>query len=1690
VRKVLLFLLLFGGGLLVLWQIENSTANGGDPKSPQGGDATLSPTDLPSHPGMQLGGAFNVVLYHDDTSDRGRERVRRAFLRVRSQESRTEGEIDWLKDVRIEMFDPSRTEEVKQADLVAESAQLTRQETGNDRELRYENRALLRSLQATFLREVFLAPLVFEAPEAMLDALDPGRRRLESSEAFAITSPRLDAGGTGIIMHLDEDLLEVREKGWLVFHGMRQGGAEETPPPSARFSSEEHGAFQVRTLPGTVPKSFIIKAWDGTRLDISGERPALLTARETTLRASAKNTGEMITLDNLDAHGNVRIKLDDNIFEGNTASIRFDAEGAPLYALLRGLPRSIFPLPIGDVQRELSDDASEDPDAVRVDVSGTDALEVRWENGYHVTLVGPSTLETRGLGIRAAQGLTGFRSPDGRTARFSVTGGVYLETDQGTLETEKLDIDIDSGPRGEVIFKGRASNGARIVGALQDGRRFTAATPETMTLIGSPSGWLLKEGTLVEISVADPEGFFARADRVENVDLQSLSLKAFGNVHYSTTSVARAYVLDTDALKIASEREEISPDTVLQHFVVEAEGNVNGTIGAQGRTDTIACTKLVAVQTQSRRGQLTESTSRLSASGKVETNAVLRHGKILLKAEEVQFDRKLRGTDVVEESLVAEGEVEFEGERGFPFSGTGDRLVLNEDRVGKLIAHRGRVSLESVAQTEKLPFRMTADEVTFTETEVFASEPAIQVAGYRARGKSLTVLEDSIELNGDVRVSGFTPRNTAWTLAAERLRIEGRAVVDPSGRVLANAADVRGIYAYENVQFRLKGILRADGDSFVWKKIYGTMRLEGSPLRAFSSVAQMETEWIEFDPSLHMITGTGPGKVTPLSPQSPPAKEEKETSPGVKQVCFVTSTQEPRQQQTLGEGTVLEFLSTSTQVDVEKDSLVFLIQEPVFHSPDYDTTLRASWAVFWIDREGWIQIQDDSPDSGDDIVEGLRQSVDKVSGEARARGPLSDFIEGFRAGPLAGLLREVYFEGPVEFIERGNLLFRANAVYLDAVLGQGWLAQATVNLYGRLLGKDFEKLIVKADWLRHADDGSLRADDATVTSCQFDDPHLKVVTGDLRILPLAESKEAPGGADNRALFRLVMKNNRIELYDKLRIPLPTIDLKTDDNFRPLWNTLSLANSARFGTFLSLGASVPAGKTGEIANDLLSSAKENPYDATFEIEGSYLGSRGALLDLGMEIESKENYFFNLYTGIIYDRGEDRGFIRVPKEDRGRFRYWLRSLGYFERGDSALSLTVSNLSDAAVQSEFYERDFLYYERDETYLQWHRSKGEWFSQITIQPRIDDFRSDIEELPSSTAFHSRAPAFYIGKQPIIWVGDARVGYLRRLEADGVDLDIDSVGNPSDFNPSTSPFGLPPKYPDHLGERRVLRIDTTQVLESPFSLKIAGLRMTPFIGARGTFWNEGVEPGQSPTRAIAGVGTRLTTSFWRRNGDGTRNQFVPYLGFRSDIFRKDEDMPVVFDQVEQVLTGDFIELGTRGRFGLHQGESLLDLDLRSTYAMDRSDGAPDGWMPLEAFTRIDISPWGRPFGLWYDARYDIEDSRTDYSLVSLGTRFGQRFGLQAGHRRGRKVDGESLFEAATLEAFFRWTEKWEFEASQAFSLLDDRELDLRVLVRRYGHDVILDMETAVREGEGTSFGISIQPRFGYNRRPLGYVPW
>lgn len=1704
-RKLVVFLLLLGTGLLVLWWLDRARA----PTIVEDRPAEDQPPEVrpgAQEGGLTLGGRFRAQFYDETTQ--------KTIFDVESEDSRSEQAADVLSDARITMLDPEAENE-PQARLHAHTARIRRLGVGTDYRPLYENRVELESVQAEILSGTPIAPLTFTTPNATLDALDPRSRRVHSDAEFNGYSSELNASGQGFFIELDREILEVERNGWVEL--ARPG---QTP---IHFRSRGDGELQVRRDPRR-EDSVVLQAWRGALFEAYGEDPSTLSAEYLVARAvpvdPAAGSSEYLRIERLEAQEDVRWESTGIAFRARrSATASFDAQGRLERAHLEGLPRARFVLQLdalslpGLPEQELSE----------IELSGEQALDVHWEDGYRLEMAGLSSVETRDFRLRAAiGGVSGWLAVDQRSARFAASGGVTVESGRATLDAAAFDVALETDARGESLLSGNATGGARLEGTLPEGWHYTLTSPDGLRIERDARGWRVVESTRVEVSLtrpaegaAEPETFFARADRVTDFDVATFSFLAQGAVqvrspeytaggerlrvfaaeplrfelegagdrpafvdgpdgrasarrvevdgdeyraHGAVTARIQAasddeakselYEIDAEELFFAREEEAgLLAGESLQTLRLEASGGVRASIDRDADFARITGERLSVVR-QARLQEGAESFelgSSLVAEGDVDVELRSKELNVDLDCQRFELERGEGSERDDFERIVAKGDARFQGRaietpeegegRELEFAGEGEVVTLEGDGSGSLEPSPfGRVALRGRLPVSDLPFRMNAKRVDFAPDRIEARFPELRLAGLRARAEALTASAESVELSGAVRISGQTPSNIPFTLDAGNIVVVGKVTLEEG-----NEGELHALRATENVDFRLGESVRARGSKLVAKRTTGLMRLEGEPATFDTPYAVIESDWVEFDPFQQLLVSSGPGRARSRALSQAPGPD----AAGRLQESEWT----------------LDFLSSGTLVEL--DSLVFVLQEPVFRTPAYDSTIRASWAVMWLDRELW---KDLPGAANSDLLAQLRRAFGAA--EVDPAGKVGRMLEIFRSNELSGLLREVYLEGPVEMLSGDEVLARADAIYIDAVAGHGWLAHATVNLMGDLVGQELERLIVKADWLRLSADGSLRADRATVTSCTYDEPHVRVVTGDLRILALEGRGEEH--------YRLLLDDNRVELYERLRIPLPKIDIATDEKFEPLLPTLSIADSARFGTLLGLNFTRPAEKAGEVFSQAVDK-EDQDYDSHWKVDASYLGSRGGLLDIGLEIEGEKDYWFDLFLGLAYDTGDDKGYVRVDEEERDDLRRWLRSHLYFENGETAFSGVYSDQGDAGVQSEFYESQFVRYEQDETYLQWRRSDDEYFLQATGKVRVDSFRTDVEELPSLTAYRSRSPVLSIGDMTLIHTGDASAAYLRRREG----------------SDPRSPFGLPTLFPDGLGNTEVLRFDTTQALELPLALGFAGLKLTPFAAARVSLWDEGVDPEDSPARFLADAGARLSTAFWKRGRGGALHQIVPSVAYRAEVQRTERDgVPVVYDEVERQVSGDLLELATRGRFGAVDGRSKFDVDLLGTYATDRSDGASDGWLPLELFSRLDVAPFGRDVEFFLDGRYDVENSETVYSLFAAATHVTPDLRIQAAHQRGRGSDRTALFEAATASGIYRWTEMWEFELRQGFSLLEDEELDSKFVIRRYGHDLVFEFESSYREGEGSSLGLSIRPRFGFEPPRIGYVPW
>ena len=1708
-KRLILFLVLFGSGLVALRLFQGSgTQAGGQQEVP---DDLFSDGEPGGSKGFTPGGRVTWSSYLP--GDGQGARPMRLEASAEDSGRTADGNSLYLLDVKLRFVDPETGELAME--MQAERGEIDQEDETQALKPRFARQLRLEVVEVTVHSGIPIVPVTLGVASLHVD-LDA--RTLTSSDAVTVSGPMLSGVGEGFFFDEAASLLRLKQNGLLTFW----------PDTADEASLGSREALEISQEGAAEAEVIRIKAIGDARL-APPETGGGLDARTIEL-SGVEGPDGAFELQSLEAVGDVEYAHEGNLFAGQRANVAFHPGGEPQRALLGGDPRATISLQgARGVPGELA--------AGEVTIDSESPLDVRWD-GPRVTFEtdGPAVVEggEAKLRSRTLSGFTEVGPTGARRAELVFDGSVRLEREGAVLVTRELVAQVETDRDGQPVLQATARGRPLLTGSGESGREFLLNADDLLTFTQRGEAWAVPEAEGVELVVYGEDGFRARADRVRNFDPQAMAMSASGGIQLENeqgeargasleVTSREHFVLHGDgdeparfespqgtvsarSLERTGPRVDFREDVVAEIrpearsgelydiqcdalavtrrllgtaageervFDLEATGSVQGAIvGPEERVE-FAGSRLTAHHVES----VAEDGTVLSRSSRFDAEAVERAHMVHQGERRVAVRltcNTLDGTRVaeipsageprVQGEVRARGRVIFHGSRGEdPFSGTADEVRLDHaGNVSILAEPDRRVFFSGVLPSNGRPFEMGATWVEASEDGLEAGEPDIQVSrmeagvagaadiDIRAQAKHLVSTDTWLEFREDVRVEGLTEKEgeIPWKLEADLARFEGSlGTAEESGEVNSMSASGNVVLTLPN-----RG-LRATGDRVRAQTLSGLMRIEGTPARLDSTPLSYEAEWIELDVNLGFVVGSGRARAS-AGGAGP--------SPGG---CLPS-------QELMGEDWSVSFLSSSTLV--EPDALVYVLQEPRFRYtgerlamflpavPTGEVEISSSWAILWIDRRGWDR---------------LPERLDEIEAEAEAAAE-----EGSPAGAVSfwervrtyDFLNEVYLEGPVEVRIQDRPGAFATAVYLDIVSGHGWLADANFTVDGEMIGREFRKIKVLARWLRLSEDDSFHADEATIALCEFDDPHVQITTGDLRISPRGDER-----------FNIELRDNRIELHDLPAVPLPSIDYTADEDLKPDWASIQVGDSARFGSFVSAGIVRPANRVAELFDGIFSREKTEERDergrklvnadAEYSVDASWLGSRGVLLDFGLKVVDKERYWLTAELGGVPDSNDDKGYIRVPEDDRDTLRLWFRTHGrYFLERDEWLDVAGSIQTDAGVQSEFFESDFERYEQSESYLRWRKADGANYYAATVKPPSNEFFSDIDELPSVGAWRGRTEVLPLGPTALVYSGSATAAYLRRRESE---------------EGYASPYGLPEVFDDGFGDREVLRFDTQHRVEAPIGLGLWGLRATPFALARFSAWDRDITEDEHPLRTLGQAGLRVSTTLWRRSEEGQLHQLVPYVEARGDVVLEESGgTPVAFDGVEAPVDGTFVDLGMRTRLAVDQGRGALDVDVRATHAEGVSGAAFEGWNEFGTFSRLSIEPGDIPVQVLHDGRYDFEEGDTLYSRVSVGFRPRDDLAFQASHLRGLDLDREALYEAASIAGLYTWTEKWEFEGRQTISLRDNDRLGSRIILRRYGHDLVFELESSFREGEGASFGISVRPLFTWDRPDIGFL--
>lgn len=1670
-RRALLFLLLFGGGLAILLLAAYLRDRG------QAEDRPLQPprytTPPVTFPDPQAGpeGQIGVVLegeleFTRYATERGVGGQRPRLFHVESPEVRPiESDVYDLRDLRVWMYDPASGE--LRATLFSPLTRTRVASVAGAPQFVEDDRVVFQDVRLDLVSGSDFVPAVLRVPRLEVDL---AAREFRSAERVELNGRGLAAQGLGLLGTEEPYLLRLE----------RDGEVDLTLPHGAhaRLAAVGCGPLELRRLE-RLPADDEHAARDlvrvrvvrGARLDFIEEELIGVEADVLELRGFVLESDSFQVVAAY-AEGGVMIERSEDRFRGERADFSFAPDGRLAGATLDGLPRGTLLVP--DPERP-------DADPLRMEVQSQGRIEVDLLAQEGFTATGPTRIEVpeERFTLDARTRMVGALDRERGSGLFTATGAVRAVLDGRTFEGEELRVELEQAGAERWTLRAITRSPARLSGVDDRGRPVTVDVQAGAELRTVGRDLYLPLARQARIVVEGEEGFQLDAGEVRDLDWSARRFSASGGIVYrmgelvavareARTLEPRAGDPEPELELLAGPADPVRVDlpppglgdvrranlrgqrVVLSRSHAVAEGRVHAEV--EGELDSLI---LDAERIEVERLPDPEAPDSLYTPWRLRADDVIRgriegtfgranfSAKTVRAAGQAVREREAERPDTILDYVEATGAVELEWRGEVDANARAERLVYEGH------ARRGRLEAAGDRKVEafgRLPeggssYRLVADAV-----ELEAG--ALQATGVRAdlvdtgrprnqhkaaqdplldrfSAEWMRAEPTAVAFSGRVVLEGRLATGVAWTLRAGDVWAE---LGEPEGvpQLVEPELPIRNLVAWNGFDLRYGEQVFGSGDLLEVRP--ERLRMEGSPARLDVGNLAWESRLIEYDP-VRVLVSTEQGRVIAAAERF--------------------------------EGWTFEY--DSLQPFEQPDSTIIAIRNPRLFQGEYE--VRAAWALLWLDRDQW-QATSSEWLFGASEPEDLRvPGIDEPAVAPAEPGETVNIFNRLDLSRIAPVLNELYLEGNIELLSAGERRASLSAAYFDLVDGHGWLEDAELYIDIDVRGQP-GRVVVASQWLRHSADGSLQADSATVTTCTHEEPHFVVRTKNLKLVPDPKKE---------VVWDVSLKRNSLRFRNGWSLPLPPVSYPSDGRGLPVLPELRIGDSARFGQFLQATFTRELGEAGQVVGRALGAREDEPIEARARYSAGYLGSRGVAAGVGAEISAVDHFWLRAYLDLVYDTGDDKGLVRAPAEEREDFRSMLRARArMYLDPEEWLDIAIATQSDVGVQAEFYEGEFLEYEERDTYLHWRKASGPNYFSSSLKTRVNGFRNEVEELPSLGAFRGLAPLFETLGRPVYFRGSLDAAFLRRRQTDSLVF---------------SPFD--PVFDDGVTEdRTVQRVDGQARLELPLYVGRSGVTLTPFVAGRSTAWSAGLDPEDSPSRHTLLAGMSAATTFWRRNSSGWMHDITPRLGVRADLASDESGgTPLPIDATEESIAGTFVDADLRLRWWRPDTPRHLDVDFRLTHASDRPDGGDDGFLPVAVLGQFLTEIAGDPVGLAHDGRYDPDDGGTIFNRTSLGWEPHERLAFETGYARGVYEPQGTLYEAVSLATRYRATGSWELEGRQTLNLREGGSLDTHLLFRRYGHDLIFEFEISRRSGEGgTSFSIGLDPVLGWRRPRLGLL--
>ena len=1180
-RRFLLFLVVFGAGLaLLIWldrrgqespqratpdggvpQESAPTADAQEPAQPPASDDDQTPPDGVE---VTLKRRFDAT-YNDEQT--GLKRYTLAIEELVPIEG-SGGEYDAL-GVRFDSFEAFDPEQAAGIEAPPSGVLLSSSMTADrgrlrltiEPELSLGDEGRIRLFDATLTQERggALSPLVFESPELLL-FVDDERFESVGQHEVNVRGQGLEATGRGLVVEGGAARFRFERGGRVRFQSGDNPAISLANTPA---ETADPGRLRVERVGGTAGERLEAEASGGARLDVEDQEAAWVQAETLALfgrfEASERESetgdeSERLVLESGSATGAVQAERGRDRALGGRAELHFVAQGKLSRVELHQQP-SI----------DLAVSAKADQE-LYVHAEGRGPLEVDLTGPTRFGLNGPGRLQTPDLAeaptsepssIVFEERLDGWfvpaQEPTEETSavhahgEFEARGTVVVSHGDYRLETESVHASIPGEL--EDAYDLRVPDFARLTGPDASGRPLSFEAERGLTVLARGEDWHVPEAVGVNYRVELPGGASLEAGRVLELVWSQRRFRVEGGfilreergVLRGERAEARG-IDDVEAFGARDAQGSLTPVTLelsdalgrgllrgervhMREQVLVAEGEAHadfrGEVQGQEQGAEIDAQQLQLTlsppgeplpdgQEQPQPFQLEAQQVTRAYLARPNDSTELACRKLTIEGVLIpDSDPEAVPAEGQDESsrpartarlgqLVAEQEVRVDHRGRARIDGAGDRFVLEGDKA-RLEANAGqRVTAWGRVEEGDLPYELTAEWIENRGTRFEAHRPhfvvnavllpispieplGLSADGTQVRAEHVLLDRTGALWTGDVVVTGRDRSGLDLRLDTQRLKLGGRMQELRPGRPWLRAFD--WVEAHGGFTMRYAGDGTAHGEHLFVTK--GQALFEGQPAQA--KVAGFSVESNTIDLNLETFLAR--------------------TDRGVVRTTGLDGAWS------------LEFASM-TPVEDNEETMVIL-GNPRYRGPRGEE-VHAEWMTLWVHAKSWSE-RGRQELFGEETTAGLENVVTPPLPQ---RDLLPNIFRRFEDKKVVRFARAVYLEGEVESIENGRRAARADAFYLDLVESQGWVRGADFSFLLEV-GSTRRRVKVATGELKTAADGSLRAEKATITTCDHDDPHYVMETGDLTLEP----RERGG-------WRLSARSNMLRLQNGLQLPLP------------------------------------------------------------------------------------------------------------------------------------------------------------------------------------------------------------------------------------------------------------------------------------------------------------------------------------------------------------------------------------------------------------------------------------------------------------------------------------------------------------------------------------------------------------------------